>query len=339
MTDRSIHNHIRDALSRGEITPAELRELAEQAPESDAGARQPDNSDMLVHVLSYIGGTVILIGVVIFVVLQWELLHAGVRILISLGGGIVVYSVGAVLLSTKGKAAYLPHAFFLIAAVLIPTGLCVFVYEFGFDLGEPGVQTALAAGSAAFFAASFALLKRLHIFLVLTIIFSTWFIVSLLTWLTHGGQLLPLSEASFYVWLVVLLGVTYILLARGLMPFVHRALGVALEVVGATGVMLAPLIQGRGWDIVYPLLVAGGFAGSIYLMNRGVLVLSSLFLVIYLIKVTSHYFADSVGWPVALIAIGAVILAVSYGTYHLHRSIRRRQHTAAEDEQHNRSVQ
>ncbi len=50
------------------------------------------------------------------------------------------------------------------------------------------------------------------------------------------------------------------------------------------------------------------------------LVFGSLFLGGYLAKITGEYFSDSLGWPLALVLVGFMLMGVGYLTFRLKRT-------------------
>ena len=45
------------------------------------------------------------------------------------------------------------------------------------------------------------------------------------------------------------------------------------------------------------------------------LVLGSLYLMGYIMKITAEYFSDSLGWPVSLVLVGFALIAIGYATF------------------------
>lgn len=324
---QSLYQQIKEALLSGEVTPAELEELA-AAHRGSQPQHSRDRNVLLVRIFAYIGGLIVLLGVVLFVSLFWSDLNAPARIFLTLGGGIVAYVLSVVLLLTRGVVAYLPHALMLIAAGLITFGLFVTFDIAGWgNFDEAGTLATISAIGGIFFGVSFALIRRLHVLLVTTIIFATWFLYSLIAVIGNTGAFAAIDGTLLWVLVTIVVGASYILGARGIGQWFHPAFIATLETVGALFILIAALVgEGVGWDIVYPLVLAGGFVLSVYLPNRGILGLSSLFLIIYLMVVTFQYFEIDTWWPLFLIGVGGLVIAMSYVTYRLHHYIHDRSH-------------
>jgi membrane-bound ClpP family serine protease len=56
---------------------------------------------------------------------------------------------------------------------------------------------------------------------------------------------------------------------------------------------------------------------STQLKSRAMLVWGTIFFMAYLIKISAEYFADSVGWPAALIISGLAMIAVGYYAFRI----------------------
>jgi len=66
-------------------------------------------------------------------------------------------------------------------------------------------------------------------------------------------------------------------------------------------------------EYLYPFFAFGGLVFAVvYLKSRLVLLLSTLSVISYIIYLTAEYFADSIGWPIALILLGFIIVGLGY---------------------------
>ncbi len=88
---------------------------------------------------------------------------------------------------------------------------------------------------------------------------------------------------------------------------------------GTLAILGAAISLGGIWDFILILLIFGAFYGSVLLKARMMLGLGALFLIAHVINLTSKYFLDSLGWPVALIFCGIAIIAIGYGTVRLNK--------------------
>lgn len=90
---------------------------------------QPSQSNLLVTILAYLGGSLILSGLLIYCAIIWSDLGSFSRVTLSLGSGLLAYIVGLVLQKDESMhKASLP--LWIVSALFIPTGLFVFLKEY-----------------------------------------------------------------------------------------------------------------------------------------------------------------------------------------------------------------
>ncbi|MEX0672647.1 MAG: DUF2157 domain-containing protein [Candidatus Paceibacterota bacterium] len=324
---------LKRALDQGEITAQEVQSIVAPYKEDPE-----DKNLVLIRILSYIGGAIILMGVIVFVVMNWDQLGSLARVLLSLGVSVFAYILGVVGYMTttldrlkRRQSEFVANALLLIGVVLFPIGLAVLLHEAGMQVHTAGTQIVISAFSVILAIASYLLLQKLRLFLLVAIILGTWFLVAFINFTTDHGNAVPFDSFYLYQWLTIVIGTMYIAGGQWLVQRGEQSLSGALYAFGAIGILGAGLAGGDLWNLAYPLLLIGGFAGSVYLTSRSILVVSSLALIVYLIKITSEYFPDAVAaWPIALIALGGVIIAVSYGAYRLHQRMKTSSHTEAD---------
>ncbi len=89
----------------------------------------PSQSNLLVTILGYLGGSLILSGLLIYCSIIWSDLNSFSRVTLSLGSGILAYIVGLILQKDESMhKASLP--LWIVSALFIPTGLFVFLNEY-----------------------------------------------------------------------------------------------------------------------------------------------------------------------------------------------------------------
>lgn len=123
------------------------------------------------------------------------------------------------------------------------------------------------------------------------------------------------SGINIYKYITMIIGLSYLLLARSFAGGWNSRLIEILNLVGTLGFLGAAFSKIFGslpWQLFFLILVIGGFAFSVYVRSRAILVLSTLFLLSYVSYITSEYFADSIGWPVSLVILGFIFIALGY---------------------------
>lgn len=87
------------------------------------------SSSFLTSLLGYLGGALILSGLLIYAAMVWEDIGSFARVLLSLGSGVLAFVIGALLQKDQEThKASLP--LWIVSAMCIPTGLFVFLKEY-----------------------------------------------------------------------------------------------------------------------------------------------------------------------------------------------------------------
>jgi uncharacterized membrane protein YidH (DUF202 family) len=124
----------------------------------------------------------------------------------------------------------------------------------------------------------------------------------------------------------MILGLAYLAYSSWLQTISVATKSIATRKIGSiylflayAGVLFSALFLSGFWDVLYALLAVGAISLSVKMRTSIGLVVSAIGVGIYVIKISSKYFADSLGWPLALIIIGFVIIGLGYFTYYLNK--------------------
>lgn len=287
-------------LSAVEIAAA-LGDAAGPTPEGRARA-------ILVRALGYLGGTFVFAGVGVFVALQWEAMNSGARVVITLGSGLAAFAL-AVLGSRDLRFEKAGTPLFLIAAGLEPMGMLVAFDEFGSG-GDWRWAALVTCGTVACqFGAAFAALRRSTI-LFLTVAFATLF------WLTTFDLLDVDSDMAMLV-----LGASLIAAAIGIDRTMHRVITPVWYLIGSAMCLygLFDQLERTPLEILFLVAAAGFVYLSVMVHSRTLLFVATLAILAYTGWFTSEHFADSVGWPIALVAFGLFMIGLSAAAYRVDR--------------------
>lgn len=327
MDKQNILSLVKDGLANGTISQEELLSLTgvpfPQAPSYTPEAPKEEASKNLIHVFYGIGAVIAVVGVGVLVAQNWDALGFLGRIFVTLGIGLITYIVGLVMNSQENRV--LSQVMFTVSSVLYPFGSIVFLNEINMNPTWT-VQLLIASILFVLYAVAFFVTRR-NILVLLMVGFATWMYYVVL------GQVFGdyMIDTTYILrWAVMLLGTSYILLAFGLerafLPIdtadeneKKRVRGV-LYMLGTLGVLGMGITVGGVFDIIFIAFIFAAFYGSVFLKSRAMLVLGALFLIGHIIKLTSEYFVDSIGWPIALILIGFLIIGVGYLTVYLNKS-------------------
>jgi hypothetical protein len=286
------------AIARAHGLSASEVAAAIEPSSDDAGARRTQG--VLVHVLGVLGGTFVFAGVGVFVALQWSELNAAARVLVTLGSGLIAF-VLAVLGTRDRRFDKAATPLFLAAAVLEPGGMIVAFEEFGSG-GDWRLASLVTSGAmAAQFALTFGVLGRSAL-LFLTILFGTAFF-----WTA-----LDLMDADSAV-ISVVLGTSMLLAAVGVDRSGRSEITPFWYFAGATAFLYGffDMVKRTPLEVTFLGVAAAFVYGSVLLHSRTLLAVGTLAILAYTAYFTGEHFVDSVGWPLALVAFGLVLIGLS----------------------------
>lgn len=295
---RNALAQIRQLAQAAGVTLAEI-EAALNDP--DAGqATGPHPSRALVRVLSYIGGTFVFAGIATFIGLQWDGLNSAARVVITLGSGLAAFVLGVIALKdSRYQAAATP--LLICAAALEPTGLLVAFDEFGSggDWRIASMLTSACVGGQ--FGLAFVQFRR-TVLALFAIAFGTGFCTLALDKLGMDAELIGLTA-----------GGALLLLGVAVHRSTHAAISPLIFLTGSWGFLWALFEQVERGPLEILFLAAA--CGLVYLgvavRSRTLNFTSTLAILIYTGYFTGKHFADSIGWPLALIAFGLIMIGIS----------------------------
>lgn len=287
-------------LTAAEIAAA-LTDQPKPEPESRARA-------LIVRALGYLGGTFVFAGIAAFIALQWDAMNSAARVIITLGPGIAA-CVLAVLSSRDARFDKAVAPLFLIAAVLEPTGLLVAFKEFGSG-GDARLAALVTAGVVALqFGVVFSVLRQ-SMLLFLTVFFGTLF------WWTTFDLLNMDNEMGALV-----LGSSVLLAAIGVDRTPHSVITPSWYLFGGIGFLygLFDLVERTPFEILFIMAASGFVYLSAAIQSRTLLLVATAAILAYTGWFTSEHFADSLGWPLALVLFGMLMIGLSALAFRIDR--------------------
>jgi len=255
---------------------------------------------VIVRVLSYLGGTFVFAGIGIFIALQWDNLNSAARVIVTLGPGISALGL-ALLAARDERFSNATTPLLLVAAALEPTGMFVAFKEFGAG-GDWRWASLITSGTLALqFGAVFAGLRR-STPLLLVVIFATSF------WWT-AFDLLNVDEKM----IALLIGGSLVLAAVGIDRSRHGDITPVMYFCGAISFLYGffDAVKRTALEITFVAVAAGLVYLATILKTRTLLFVATLAILTYVGYFTGEHFADSVGWPLALIGFGLFMIALS----------------------------
>jgi hypothetical protein len=269
----------------------------------------------LAEIIYYFGGTIIFLGLLTLISQNWASFNFLLKITFTLVLGVILHSLGLILKKFSITKSISP-AFFLISALIIPIGFYILADNYGFDTTRAGVQSLIMGVLLLIYFFLYKIVSE-KIFLVFAIIFGTCFLLSFSKYALPETWQPSLSR--FYEYVVLIIGFIYLLLAQLISKTKHSFISGYLYTFGALAILSSALLLGEGraykrlfWDWSYIVFIFGAVFLSAYTKRRSIFVLAVIFLTIYILKITSEYFVKSLGWPVALVLAGMLIIAVTF---------------------------
>ncbi len=276
------------------------------------------------NILYVIGTLILLIGIGTLLFRFWSDLSSLVRIVLTLGIGVAAYMSGIILRSDT-KTAGIAAVTQAISGVLLPIGIFITINEIGIQHIDISWIAAVAVILALFYIVSF-LLFRSVMFSFFSIAFSTWALYSGIEYVLVQSS----SEitSDIYKYLTLAVGAAYLFFSSSIKHTTYKALGSFLDTFGSLAVFGAVLVlsdykphQSFLWEIIGILMLCGGLYLASVTQNRRILKVTSLFIFIFIAKFTGEYFADSFGWPIALIIGGLALIGVGFGLVNFNKRI------------------
>jgi hypothetical protein len=264
--------------------------------------------DVLVHVLGFLGGIFVFAGIGVFIAFRWSEMNSAARVVVTLGSGLSAFAL-AMLSSRDERFEKAATAMFLIAALLEPTGMLVAFDEYGSG-GSWRIAALVTAGTMALqFAATYRAVRRsTPLFMII--------LFTMLFWWT-ALDLLDVDDTI----VALVLGTSVLLAAvaadraghRGATP-VWYLFGTALFLYG-----LFDAVKRTPFEVVFVAAAAGFVYLSVALRTRMLLFAATIAILAYTGWFTGQHFADSVGWPIALMLFGGLMIGLSALAFRIDR--------------------
>jgi hypothetical protein len=271
-----------------------------EAPSAPAGGPASAPRGVLVRALGFLGGTFVFAGVGVFIALQWDAMNTAARIIVTLGAGLAAFVLAA-LARRDPRFERAATPLYLTAAALEPVGMLVAFEEFGSggDWRWAGLVT--AAVMAIQFGLAFFVARRSTLLFV-----SVTFAMSAL-W--TGLDLMDMDGGV----MALTLGGTLVLSAIWADRQAHRDVTPPWYFVGAAAVLggVFDLVESSPVEVIFVAAAASFVYLSVVVRSRTLLVVSILAILAYTGYFTAEHFADSIGWPLALVGFGLAMIGLS----------------------------
>ena len=262
-------------------------------------AKKP-SSGMLSKLLGYIGGIFVFAGIGVFISMYWGDFGSAARVIVTLGTGLVAFFMAITCLhDRKYERAATP--LFLISSFLQPTGILVMLQEYSsggnYRHGILFMSAYMLIQQGATFWE-----KGLTVLVFSAILFGTIFF----------GYLFDLWDFNEKL-IGIIIGSSLLCIAYALNRSKHLAIAPIWYFVGSALLLWSVFdaVKNTPFELIYLGLSALIIFLSTYVRSRTLLLVGTLSMLGYIGYFTAKHFANTVGWPVALVIIGIALIAMS----------------------------
>lgn len=286
---------ISDIAKTNGLTFEEIKNYYEQLEQNHS-----TKSSFISRLFSYLGGIFIFSGLSIYTGMMWENFDSASRVVITLGPGIICLILALVAIRDKKyNKAFTP--LMLIAVFLQPLGIFTFMDEYMHSDTPPEVAVALVFGVVALQQALIFMKHHQTSTIFYAILFGYSTIISLAILFDFDEDLL-----------VLILGFSGICLAYGIDRTSHRSISGFGYFISTIGFAIGAFqLLDNTFDLALIGVASVLIYTSVWAQSRSFLFVSVMVLLGYLGYFTSEYFTDMVGWPIALMILGALFIAIS----------------------------
>lgn len=271
------------------------------------------SGSLLQRVMIYLGGAFIFMGICVYIGMMWDDIDPLSRVILSLGSGFVAFILG---LFCLGDSRYVRAStpLFLIGAALQPTGLFVFMDEYLPHTGDVVKAACVVFGFMTVQQVVAFVATQRTALLFFTLFFFYAFLCVFMNFLEIDVPEGPL-----------VLGLTGLMVSWGVGRTEHKSIAPFYYFWSAliTAAASYDILHDTAMDIFLICVSAGLIYLSTIAASRTVLTIGVLSLLAYLGYFTDAYFKDIVGWPIALIVAGLLMMGISVFAVKLGRKISR----------------
>lgn len=311
MDKEELLKELSEKISAGEIRREEVvHRLGLPSTTRQEHEGEKLSSFSFTKVLYILGAAIVIIGIIIYIAQIWNDIGGFARIAITLGLGLLTTLTGSVL-SKQRRGDKIGPLFHVIGGALIPGGAVVTLSELSVNIVSLWTM-AITFGVIFVFYLLLNLTHKHFVLTFFTIVHGTAFIYLLVGAIIDGPFY---RNGDIYAYLTMVIGASYLLLARSFREGWNNTLVGALYFFGIAGLLGAGFSQVFDsilWQMFYFLMVIGGIFLSTYMKSRSILIVSTLFLIAHISYITSEYFANSVGWPISLVILGFIFIGLGY---------------------------
>ena len=278
------------------ITLDEIKQAIEAAPVLPS----KPSANVLSKLFGYIGGIFVFAGIGVFISMYWDDFGSAARVIVTLGTGFVAFIMALVCLYDK-KYERAATPLFLMSSFLQPTGIFVMLQEYssGGDARHGILFMAvfmLIQQTATFWA------KRRTVLAFSAILFGCIFFTTLFDLWDMNEKLIG-----------IVIGSSILCVAYALNQSRHLAIAPFWYFMGSIILLWSVFeaVENTPFELIYLGLAALLIFLSTVVRSRSLLTVGTLAMLIYIGYFTAKHFANTMGWPIALVIIGIALIGMS----------------------------
>jgi hypothetical protein len=260
-------------------------------------------------VLAYLGGTFVFAGLGVFIAMNWESMNFAAQVVITLGSGLAAF-IMALIAAKDERYEKAAAPLFLIAAVLQPIGILVIFAEFYKGNEWELVSMATSGAMAAQQILALTMTQRTTV-LFTALVFSVVFVLTLFSYLGISYEVTALA-----------LGGSLLSLSVGLDQTRHNGLTPFWYLVGSMSLLYGvfSLIERTPIEIAFLAVAAALVYLSTIVRSRTLLFVGTLAILSYIGYFSAKHFVQSIGWPIALVLFGLLLIGLSATAFRINRN-------------------
>lgn len=267
-----------------------------------------EKSSILTRVLAYLGGTFVFAGLGVFIAMNWESMNFAARVVITLGSGIAAFVMALIALNDERyeKSA---TPLFLIAALLQPAGLLV-IFEELYSGNEWDTVGLVTSGVMAI-QQILTLIKTQRTTLLFTgIVFVAAFLMILFDMLDID-----------YDFTALVLGASLLSLSVGLDQTRHKVITPFWYLISSMCLLYGvfELLERSVIEILFLAAASALVYLSTVVRSRTLLFVSTVAMLAYIGYFSAEHFVQSIGWPIALVLFGLLLIGMSATAFKINK--------------------
>ena len=321
MNTPEILTLITQAVQEGTLTKKDIEKHIFPLFEQESSQSDSLLASRFGRIISYLGATILLLGIVFFISLFWSDMSNIIQIMVTLGLGLAIF-VSANLLLQKDQWTTPALSLHILPPFLIPYGITLTLQSIFPDTAPLaqvlGTQTIIFTVMTILYGFSDYIFRKEFL------TFITWVFGSIsygifVTFLINAFEI---SETFLYEWRgMVIFLFAYSLPLAGISYLLDTDRRVqhlpVLTYLVSTGITLGALFT-LAFDrpilealYIFPL-ISGVYIGVI-MRKLEILVISFIATFLFITYINIQYFADAISWPISLILIGLSLIGLGYG--------------------------